>query len=91
MSSAVRTWLNSSCGAPRYTTFTLSADTSRAFTTKSAVLFDTARAISVYRSSSRSATFWNHGVAVRFACSCRMAGIPRIAAATLPNVVAPYP
>ena len=39
--------------------------------------------------STRSATFWNHGVSVRLACSCRIAGMCRIAAASRPNVVAP--
>ena len=35
------------------------------------------------------ATFWNHGVSVRFACSCRIVGSRRIAPAMRPNVVAP--
>jgi Glycosyltransferase Family 4 len=41
----------------------------RARMTNSAVLFETARAMSVKGSSARSATFWNQGVSVRFACS----------------------
>ena len=49
--------LNSSSGTPRYTTFTFDGGTCRAPITKSAVLFDTASAMSVYGSSSRSATF----------------------------------
>ena len=57
--------------------------------TNSAVLRDTAIAMSVKGSSARSATFWNHGVSVRFACSCRIVGSRRIAAAARPNVVAP--
>ncbi len=59
--------------------------------TKSAVLCDTAIAMSVTGSSAMSATFWNHGVSVRFACSCTMAGSRRIAPASRPKVVAPYP
>ncbi len=66
-----------------------SAGICRAWMTKSAVLFDTAIAMSVTGSSSRSAIFWNHGVSVRFACSCRIVGRPRIAPASRPNVVAP--
>ena len=46
-SSAVRSRLNSSSGTPRYTTFTFAAGISRARTTKSAVLFETASAMSV--------------------------------------------
>ena len=49
--------LNSSSGTPRYTTFTFDAGICRAPTTKSAVLFETASAMSVKGSSSRSATF----------------------------------
>jgi hypothetical protein len=41
----------------------------RALITKSAVLCDTAMAMSVSGASASSATFWNQGVSVRFACS----------------------
>ena len=78
ISSADRGRLNSSSGTPRYTTFTLLAGILRAFITNSAVLCDTASAMSVTGSSAASATFWNHGVSVRFACSCRMVGSRRI-------------
>ena len=40
----------------------------------SAVDFETAIAMSVYGASIRSATFWNHGVSVRLACSCTTTG-----------------
>src|SRR5262249_12144717 len=74
-----------------YTTFTRSAGTSRALITKSAVLFETAIAMSVAGARIRSAIFWNHGVSVRLACSWRIVGRPRIHPAVRPNVVAPYP
>ncbi len=59
--------------------------------TKSAVLSDTASAMSVSASRIASATFWNQGVSVRFACSCTIVGMLRMPAAIRPNVVAPYP
>ena len=49
--------LNSSSGTPRYTTFTFSAGIRRALITNSAVLFDTAIAMSVTGSSSRVGDF----------------------------------
>ena len=42
-----------------------------------------------YGASSLSATFWNQGVSVRLACSWSTTGMPRIAAASRPKVVAP--
>jgi hypothetical protein len=61
--------------------------------TKSAVLFDTAIEMSVAGARTRSATLVTHvglpGVPVRFACSCRIVGMPRIHPAIRPNVVAP--
>ena len=81
--------LNSSNGTPRYTTFVFRSGMSRAPVTKSAVLCETASAMSVNGSSVRSATFWNHGVEDRLACSCTMVGMPRMAPTTRPKVVAP--
>ncbi len=89
ISAADRGRLNSSSGTPRYTTLVRSAGISRALMVKSAVDCDTAIAMSVEGASTRSAIFWNHGVSVRFACSCTTVGILRIAAASRPNVLAP--
>ena len=61
----------------------------RALTTNSAVDRETAIARSVNGSSSSSATCWNQGVDVRFACSCNTVGIRCHAAAIRPKVVAP--
>jgi hypothetical protein len=57
ISAAVRSRLNSRIGTPRYTTLTFDAGTLRTPTTKSAVVLDTASAMSVTGASSRSATF----------------------------------
>ena len=57
MSAAVLIGVNSSSGTPRYTTFTFDGGTWRAPITKSAVLFETAMAMSVYGSRTRSAIF----------------------------------
>jgi hypothetical protein len=81
--------LNSRIGTPRYTTLTFDAGTLRTPTTKSAVVLDTASAMSVTGASIRIGHLWNHGVSVRFACSWRIVGMPRRAAAMRPKVVAP--
>ena len=73
------------------TTLTLRGGIFLARITKSAVLCDTAMAMSVGNSSAVSAAFWNHGVSVRLACSCRIVGSRRGGPAIRPNVVAPYP
>ena len=53
------------------------------------MLRETAIAMSVSGSSSASATFWNHGVVVRLACSWTIVGIRLMPPAIRPNVVAP--
>ena len=88
-SAALRDRANSSSGAPRYTTFVRSAGINRARVVNSPVDAETAIARSVCGARILSTIFWNHGVSVWFACSCKIAGMPMRHAQRRPNVVAP--
>ena len=65
------------------------ADDEDARVVNSPVDVETAIARSVCGARILSAIFWNHGVSVWFACSCKIAGMPMRHAQRRPNVVAP--